>query len=106
MNQKPCDQFNFSQKILIILFGFALLCSTIVLSDAFLRTSGDRTELIIKGLNLGNLSIVSSGRPLRHPESCIPAVNLNFAPSLGAVVICPEYLLLDTLQHSKRFFAP
>ncbi len=103
---QPCDRFDLSRKIILSLFGITLLCLTLVLLDVHLRTPGNHEEQIIQAINLSNLSIVPSGRPLRHPEGVIPSVNLKFSPSLGSIMINAEYLLLNPPQYSKSYSIP
>jgi hypothetical protein len=103
---QPCDQFDLSRKIILSLFGITLLCLTLVLLDLYLRTPGNHEEQIIQAISLSNLSIVSSGRPLRHPEGLIPSVNLKFSPPLGSIMINAEYLLLNPPRHSKSYSIP
>lgn len=106
MAQKLCDQFNFSKKIIMILFAVTLLILSLLFVDNRLRNFKTDTEQIINSLNLNNLSLVPSGRPLRHPEGIIDSVNLNYSPSLCSIVINPEHLLLVPPAYPKDEIIP
>lgn len=103
---QPCDRFDLSRKIILGLFGVTLLCLTAVLLDFHFRTPGNHEAQITGAISLSNLSIVPSGRLLRHPEGVIPSINLKYSPLLGSIMINPEYLLLNPPQHSKSHSTP
>jgi hypothetical protein len=96
------DHLGLSGKLFIALFGATLLFLTIPILDTYFRPVDDRSEKIIESLSLSNLSIISSGRPLRHPESITASVNPHFSPVFCDFMINPEYLILNPPQYSKK----
>jgi len=97
---------GWSGKLFTAIFGATLLCLVVPVLDAHFRPEDDRIEKVIRVLNLSNLSIIGSGRPLRHPEGIIASVNLNFSPHFSHFMINPEYLILNAPQYSKEHVAP
>jgi hypothetical protein len=70
------------------------------------RSADDPTGQMIRALNLSNLSIIGSGRPMRYSEGIIASVNLNFSPYFCYFVINPEYLILNPPKYSKEYDLP
>jgi hypothetical protein len=106
IRKRPCDRLGLSGNLLIALFGVSVLCLAVLISDTCFRPVDDHTGRVIRALNLSNLSIVGSGRPLRHPEGVIVSVNLNFSPYVTHFIINPEYLILNAPQYSKGHVVP
>jgi hypothetical protein len=79
-----------------------LLCLAVLILSTHLLPVDNRSGQVIRALNLSNLSIIGSGRPLRHPEGVIASVNLNFSPLFFNFIINPEYLILNQPQYSKK----
>jgi hypothetical protein len=100
--KRPFDYLGLSGKLFIALLGATLLFLTFPILDTYFRPVDDRSEKIIGSLNLSNLSIISSGRPLRHPESITASVNPNFSPVFCDFMINPEYLILNPPQYSQK----
>jgi hypothetical protein len=105
-SKRPCDRLSWSGKLLITLLGASVLCLAVLISDAYFSHADNQTGQVIRALNLSNLSIIVSGRPLRHPEGVIASVNLNFSPHFSQVIINPEYLILNAPQYSKEKILP
>lgn len=102
----PCDSLDLSLKLFIALFGIMLLCLVLPVLDARFRPVDDSAGQVIRLLQLSNLSIIGSGRPLRHPEGIIASVNLNFSPHFYHFMINPEYLILNPPQYSEEDALP
>jgi hypothetical protein len=95
------DRLGLSGKLLMALSLTTLLFLTIPILDNYVRPVDDRPGHVIRTLNLMNLSILGSGRPIRHPESIVASVNLHFSPVVFDFMINPEYLLLNPPQYFK-----
>jgi hypothetical protein len=102
----PCDRLDLSVKLFIALFLIMLLCLALPVLDAHFCPVDHSAGQVIRLLQLNNLSIIGSGRPLRHPEGIIASVNLNFSPYLRHFMIQPEYLILNPPQYSQEDSLP
>jgi hypothetical protein len=102
INNRSYDRLDFSGKLFIVLFGAIILCLVILITDIHFRPADDLTGQVIQALDLSNLSIIGSGKPLRHPEGVITPVNLNFSPYFSCFMINPEYLILNPPKNSKK----
>jgi hypothetical protein len=106
IKNRSCDRLDFSGKLFIVLVGTIILCMVILIIDIHFRPVDDLTGHVIQALDLSNLSIIGSGKPLRHPEDIITSVNLNFSPYFFWFMINPEYLILNPPQYSKKQVLP
>ncbi len=106
IKKRHCDHLDWSGKLLIVLFTVTLLCLSVPVLDTRFRPADDHTGQVIWKLNLSNLSITGSGRPLRHPEIVMASVNLNFSPHFCCFMINPEYLILNPPRHKQGHAAP
>jgi hypothetical protein len=106
INNRSYDRLEFSGKLFIVLIGTSLLCLVILITDIHFRPVDDLTGQVIHALDLNNLSLIGSGKPLRHPEGVITSVSLNFSPYLSCFMVNPEYLILNPLQNSNKQVMP
>jgi hypothetical protein len=106
INKRSYDRLDFSGKLFNVLLGTIILCMVILIIDIHFRPVDDFTGHLIQALDLSNLSIIGSGKPLRHPEGVITAVNLNFSPYFFCFMINPEYLILNPPQYSEKQVSP
>jgi hypothetical protein len=106
INNRSYDRLDFSGKLLIFLFGAIIFCLVFLIADIHFRPVDDLTGQMIQVLDLSNLSIIGSGKPLRHPEGVITSVNLNFSPYFSCFMINMEYLILNPPQNSKKQIVP
>ena len=105
-NKGSCDRLGWSQKLLIILFAVTIVFVTFPIMDSHFRFPDEGNLQAIRALKLTNLSVMGSGRPLRHPGAVVSSVNLYFSPFLTRLNIEPEYLILNPLSNTKEHVAP
>ncbi len=104
----PDDRLGLARNLLLASWLATASALGLMVLDASLRSSPGEAPLhgLAEGLSLSNLSVVPAGRPLRHPETLHPAIDLRFSPLLPKADTAPAGLLLRRAGSPAHGYAP
>jgi hypothetical protein len=102
--QRPDDRLGFARNLLLASWLVMIFVLGWMALDATLRPSvHERSSCALaRALSLSQLSIVPTARPLRHPETLHPGVDLRFSPLLTPVEAEPAGLLITKTGLSTK----